>query len=470
MSEDEATDIRPALHAEGSPRRRLLLFWGNNHSIVVDAPRSGAIVIGRSGKCDISIDDASISRQHAVIHAGAQLRIEDLGSSNGTWVGSVRLEAGQSAPFGQGVLVTLGSVLLVLQAGRDVAATPGAVADEATRAVDVELGAGVVVADPRMTRLYELVTHVARSTISVVLLGETGVGKEVVADTLHRNSARAKGPFVRLNCAALPEALLESELFGYERGAFTGAVQSKSGLLEAGHEGTVFLDEIGDMPMATQTKVLRAIESRELMRLGGLKPRPIDVRFVSATHRDLDALVASGSFREDLYFRLNGIALAIPPLRERPSEIPLLARAFAAKACRDAGRPVVELAADALGALGRHPWPGNVRELRNVIERAVVLCREGPIGKELITLGPLSERASLPARAADPNQPRAAPSVGTLPGEIADLEKRRIVEALQTAAGNQTEAAKLLGISRRTLLHRLDAFGLPRPRLRGSHS
>jgi hypothetical protein len=241
----------------------------------------------------------------------------------------------------------------------------------------------VVVQDGAMQRLQRLVKRIAVGTISVLLLGETGVGKEVLAESLHNESLRSKKPFLRLNCAALTETLLESELFGHERGAFTGAVHAKPGLLETAQGGTVFLDEVGELPHSTQVKLLRVLEERKVFRVGALKPRPIDVRFISATNRDLETQVAMGAFRQDLFFRLNGIALVIPPLRERLDEIEGLAKAFIQSASAQAGRarpPVLSL--EALTLLRRYGWPGNIRELRNVIERAVLLCGDGPIALE----------------------------------------------------------------------------------------
>ncbi len=307
-----------------------------------------------------------------------------------------------------------------------------------------------------MQRLHRLVELVAKSTISVILLGETGVGKEVIAETIHRKSARARGPFVRLNCAALPDNLLESELFGYERGAFTGAVAPKPGLLEAAHGGTVFLDEVGELPLATQAKLLRVLESGEVTRVGSLKPRPIDVRFLSATNRDLDAIVASGAFRQDLYSRLNGISIQIPPLRERRTEIRAFARAFLRDVCKKNGRMDIALAPGALAKLENHSWPGNVRELRNVVERAALLCQGDNIEADHVMLG----TTGAPGREGPPAR---SPSRQQVTG-AADDEKQRIIDALEKCGGNQKEAAKVLGISRRTLVYRLDAYGLPRPR------
>jgi transcriptional regulator with GAF, ATPase, and Fis domain len=279
-----------------------------------------------------------------------------------------------------------------------------------------------------------------------------------------------------LNCAALPDNLLESELFGYERGAFTGAVQTKVGLLETAQGGTVFLDEVGELPMTTQAKLLRAIESREILRVGGLKARPIDVRFIAATHRDLEALSASQGFRSDLYFRLNGITIEVPPLRERAEEIPDLVRKFVTDACQKAGRPLLTVSGMALELLRTHMWPGNIRELRNVVERAVVLCTGNSIEAGNIMLGgraamapsstPRLEDSAPGVATPSSGTPAVAPKSAIAPSSRPD-DRQRIIDALAQTGGNQTEAAKLLGIARRTLVNRLEEYDIPRPRKRG---
>ncbi|OGQ24815.1 MAG: hypothetical protein A2138_18405 [Deltaproteobacteria bacterium RBG_16_71_12] len=355
-----------------------------------------------------------------------------------------------------------------------------------------------------MDRLKKLIERVASSDISVVLQGETGVGKEVFARELHRASERSQRPFMGINCAALTEPLLESELFGHEKGSFSGAVATKPGLLEVAEKGTVFLDEIAEMSPAIQAKLLRVLEERQVLRVGGLSPRPIDVRFLAATHRDLEEEVAAGRFRQDLYFRLNGITLDIPPLRERVEEIEGLSRTFLLDACRRQKRlDTPRIGSDALALLRGYAWPGNVRELRNVIERAVLLCTGSAITPELLPVEKMlrNKRAPRsvapsdvePARpATQPTRPAArttsfadppptveiqalrssgeetdaahASSPRSLKHSVEEVERERILEALRLCAGNQTKAAQMLGISRRTLLNRLDQYGLPRPR------
>jgi DNA-binding NtrC family response regulator len=337
--------------------------------------------------------------------------------------------------------------------------------------------AGVVVRDPAMRALYDQAARAARASISVLLLGETGVGKEVLARAIHAKSPRAGGPFMGVNCAALAESLLEGELFGAEKGAYTGATSARAGLFEAANGGTVFLDEVGELPLPTQGKLLRVLEERVVTRLGSTRPRSIDVRFVAATNRDLEADSAAGRFRSDLYFRLAGIVLPIPPLRQRPAELELLVAGFVRAACRDLERGApLRVSDEAMDKLRRHGWPGNVRELRNAIERAAVLCTGDTILPEHLPVavqqGAAAPQvaAAVPVAAAQPVAPAAAAASANgadLQGEIRALERARIVEALDKCGGNQSRAAELLGISRRTLVSRLGEFGLPRPRKSG---
>jgi DNA-binding NtrC family response regulator len=309
----------------------------------------------------------------------------------------------------------------------------------------------MVVEDPAMRALHRLVEKIAPGTINVVLLGETGVGKEIFAERIHQLSPRRDRPLVRLNCSAFTESLLESELFGHEKGSFTGATHAKPGLLESAEGGTVFLDEVGDLALPLQAKLLRVLEERMVRRIGALQAIPIDVRFVSATNRNLEEDVARGRFRGDLYFRLGGVALTIPPLRERVAEIELLAVRFLAHASRKEGRAAVpSLSPEAVALLLRQRWPGNVRELRNVIERAVLLADGDVITPEHLPF------------AAPPTSP--IPEPGSLRGTVELAERQRIIHALAACDGNQTEAAKMLGIARRTLINKVEQYGLPRPR------
>jgi two-component system, NtrC family, response regulator AtoC len=319
---------------------------------------------------------------------------------------------------------------------------------------------GIIVLDPRMWEIYRLAEKAAAGSINVLILGETGVGKEILAETIHRASKRAERPFLCLNCAALTENLLESELFGHERGAFTDAKTAKPGLLETAAGGTVFLDEIGEMSPTLQAKLLRVIETKEVTRVGGLRPTAIDVRFVSATHRDLVEEIREKRFRSDLYYRLNGIGLEIPPLRERASEIRPLCEAFLAQfAETPAPGPAPRLTEEAISILESHVWPGNIRELRNVMERALLLSDGGDIEPDHLPIDILRAR------------PNPAPvSIDDLSVESDDrwnrqekAERARIVEALKAEGGNQSRAARRLGMARGTLLVRLETYNIGRP-------
>jgi DNA-binding NtrC family response regulator len=323
-----------------------------------------------------------------------------------------------------------------------------------------------------MDAVRALIAQVAVADVSVLINGETGVGKELCAEMLHRQSRRSNRPFVKLNCSTIPESLIESELFGHERGAFTGATASTPGLFEAGDTGTVFLDEIGELPLPAQAKLLRVLEERVVRRVGSTTGRTLDVRFVCATNRDLLLEIEAGRFRRDLYYRINGVTIMLPPLRERPGEIVALARAFAARNRSGTGPTLDD---DVIGALQRHPWPGNIRELRNTIERAVLLAGTGPLRPEHLIIGTTPPRRSsvptMPLERLSSSDMTIAPPPGPpveddarLADAVADLERRRILDALERCGGNQTRAARMLGISRNTLLARLDAYGLPRPR------
>jgi transcriptional regulator with PAS, ATPase and Fis domain len=411
-----------------------LLLVSGDGILTTHALRAPEIVIGRAPECDIVVPHKSLSRRHVLIRLGPPLTVQDLGSTNGTRVARLTLKGGDPAPLAVGESFHIGKLsFVVLRAAR------------ASQTADDE--SGLLVLDPTEEGASPLVRDVAGSGVNVLILGETGVGKEVLAETLHSLSGR-KGPLMKVNCAALSPTLLESELFGHEKGAFTGAQVTKPGLLEAAEGGTAFLDEIGELPEPVQVKLLRALESREVMRVGAVKARQIDVRFASATNRDLPAEVAAGAFRSDLYYRLDGITLVIPPLRERRHQIGRLSLQFL-RAAHDKshGKKPLQIAPELLQKLEAHDWPGNVRELRAALERAVLLARGGEIGwKHLALAKPAAPRAT---KKADPE---------------ADPERQQILDALEACAGNQTRAAKILGISRATLVNKLAIHRIPRPR------
>jgi DNA-binding NtrC family response regulator len=313
-----------------------------------------------------------------------------------------------------------------------------------------------VARDPAMLAVLARANQVARAEASVLVTGESGTGKEVLARHIHAASRRARGPFVALNCAALPEALLESELFGHEKGAFSGAVAARRGKFEQADGGTLLLDEIGEMDTRLQAKLLRAIQEREVDRLGGTRPVKVDVRILAATNRDLAAEVRAGRFREDLFFRLDVVRLRLPPLRERPADILPLAEHFARRYADANGLPRRLLAAGARAALLRHPWPGNVRELENAVHRAVLLAEGAEIGAEAIELVPC---APMPATAPGGVE-------GLVGRKVEEVERDLIIGTLSHCLGNRTRAAEILGISIRALrnkIHDYRASGLAVP-------
>ncbi len=536
-------------------------------------PDSATVTIGRSPSCDILINDNSISRKHAVLAIGDRdhLRIEDLGSANGTTVRGRKLEHSRPTQIAIGEVVSLGSVKIMLQpksrrtCGRvgshaafldsvdehcrvaeqagtgfallrihtdrrasaplleetlgqslresDILAkfgpheyevlmpgTPEGQADAAARRLDgqllerglrcrmfvacyprdgtiakellarvhapepaarVPVPGDIVVSDPLMHGVLRTLDQVASSNIGVLFRGETGTGKEVFAHALHRASTRASGPFVAVNCAALTETLFESELFGHEKGAFTHAHAAKVGLLETAHGGTLLLDEVGDMPLSIQVKLLRFLEDSQVRRVGGVKSHAIDVRVVAATNIDLEEHIARGTFRRDLFYRLNGITIVLPALRDRPAELEPMARAFIARSWNRTDAAPPALVRDALDALLAYPWPGNVRELKHVIARAVLLCGGGPIQPEHLQLEPVAVPASPSRRAADTERTEPIETLGREKGED---EQQWILRGLERAGGNQTRAARLLGLSRRTLVSRLGEYQIERPR------
>lgn len=319
--------------------------------------------------------------------------------------------------------------------------SPGALVDlVASLLPREEEGDDFVTQDPSTKELLALVDRVAARDIAVLVTGESGTGKELIARRLHARSPRAKGPFVAVNAAALPETLAESELFGAEKGAFTGADQARAGRFEEANGGTIFLDEVGELPAPLQAKLLRVLEERVVRRLGGLRDLPVDARLVAATNRDLAVESESGTFRQDLFFRLAVVVVNLSPLRERPLDVPLLASHFVDRLAARHRVPVPRLTDEALAALAAHPWPGNVRELRNVLERAVVV------------------RGGEPIRAAD--LALASPAASSSSLDRSHREREALLAALRRTGGRRDEAARLLGISVRTLYYRLKQWGI----------
>lgn len=311
------------------------------------------------------------------------------------------------------------------------------------------LGALIGSSQP-MQELAETLALVAPSDATVLITGESGTGKELVARAVHHNSLRSAASFIKVNCAALHENLLESELFGHEKGAFTGAAEQRKGRFELADNGTLFLDEIGDMSPTTQAKILRVLQEGEFERLGGTATIKVDVRLVAATHKDLQQMIEAGQFRQDLFFRLSVVPLHLPPLRERPMDIPTLAQHFLSRFCEKNRKDIRSFQAESLEALLAYPWPGNIRELENAIERAVILCLDEQI---LLQHLPLQVRQ---AYSADGDRPFAIRPGVTLKG----MEKELILSTLKQTENNRTRAAEVLGVSRQTLQNKLREYGL----------
>ncbi len=307
---------------------------------------------------------------------------------------------------------------------------------------------GMIGMSARMQRVFELISNAAQSDAPVIVFGESGTGKELVAKAIHDTGLRSKGPYIKVNCAALNESLLESELFGHVKGAFTGAHRSREGRFEAADKGSIFLDEIGDIPLSTQVKLLRVLEEKVVERVGDHRPIHVDARIISATNRDLMALIEKGGFREDFFYRINVIPIHVPPLRERTEDIPLLAHSFFNRIKLKSGKRIEGISNDALDALTRYHWPGNVRELKSAFEFAFVSCQE-----EMI------RPSHFPAHILDQAKPECEPVFGS-PQRIEDLKKQSLYNALKRAGGNQSEAARLLGISRTSVWQQMKRYGL----------
>ena len=352
-----------------------------------------------------------------------------------------------------------------------VSAQAGAIGSAAHSFQTLTIGTTrVVVADPAVARLYALIERLAPVELPLLITGETGCGKELAATAIHTMSGRRTKAMISLNCAAIQDTLVESELFGFEKGAFSGAVGAKAGLIEAASGSTLFLDEIGELAAGAQAKLLRVLETKRVMRVGDVREREVDVRVVAATHRDLEADVIAGRFRQDLYFRLSGATLFLPPLRQRPRELPLLAVAFLDEACRKTGRAMMTISEPAMSALAAYAWPGNVRELKNLMQ---YIAAAHPA--DVVTVAHVAERihrtktgsaprVELPPVAATPSESLV---FRVLADEMRELETTRIREAIEATGGNQTRAAGLLGMPVRTFFEKAKQYGLTPKKKRG---
>jgi DNA-binding NtrC family response regulator len=404
------------------------------------ATLSGAsLTVGTDPGNDLALTDSAVSRRHAVITVTPEgVQVEDLGSTNGTWLNGTRIKTAFAA---DGAIVKVGGTRFKLRVGTRKMVV---MADEE------ESFEGLLGRSPAMREIFALVRQLGRTNLPVAVTGETGTGKELVGRALHAAGPRRARGFQVLDCGSLLPELLRSELFGHEKGAFTGAVDSARGILEAADGGTVFLDEVGEIDPAVQPALLRALETREVTRIGSRKVVPVDVRVVSATNRDLAQAVEDGGFRRDLFYRLSCFTIRLPPLRERVEDIPLLAERFLADCMKANDLPATALTADGTAALLAHGWPGNVRELKNVVQIACVLADGRPVGADAV-------RRAL-AGGARPS-PAAAPAAAGA-SQLETLERAAIVEALEATDWNRKAAARKLGIAASTIFDKIKRYGL----------
>ncbi|MDF1526386.1 MAG: sigma 54-interacting transcriptional regulator [bacterium] len=390
---------------------------------------TSAMTIGSRPDSDLRLEDPTVSRKHAEISRTAEgFLLQDLGSTNGTSLNGVRVDR---AYLRDGAVVTVGETSMIFSTGADIAMKAGQAAST--------FGQMVAVSEP-MLKAFALLEGLAASNITVLVEGETGTGKELAARAVHDRSPRAERPFVIFDCSTVPGQLMESELFGHAKGAFTGASEARPGAVEEAEGGTLFLDEIGELPLDLQPKLLRLLDLKEFKRVGTSDRKVADVRFVAATNLDLEDQVSRDLFRRDLYFRISAAKVTLLPLRERPGDIPALARYFLGILNRDQGRNMA-LKKDALGALAKHSWPGNIREMKNLLETAAALCPSDTISA-----------ANLPFQAAG--------SQSSSDGSLAGAEEQAIRDALEKAGGNKRKVARLLGIAPSTLYAKMKKFGL----------
>lgn len=421
---------RTTAHAQRkvlAPRPLALVWPGGTHRL-----REGAVAIGAHPANQISLDDRFVSGFHCRLHLqAARWRVQDLGSTNGTWVDGLRVTEAELEP---GARLCIGSQEIRLEEDLPRLLPPLP---------------GMVSRDPALRPVLDLLRRAAPSHLPVMLLGESGCGKEVAARAVHELSARAAGPFVPLNCGAISHELAEAELFGHEKGSFTGAVTSAPGAFGAADGGTLFLDEVGDLPLGLQVKLLRALEAGEVKPVGAPRPRRIDVRVVCATHRDLPAAVKDGAFREDLFYRLRGVTVELPPLRARSQDILPLAEHFLPAR--------TTFAADARAALLSHAWPGNVRELRHVVQLAALLSESAVIRASALHF---EGRPPMEGAAPPVTQDELHGAIELRGRTLEELEELAIRAALSRHHGNRHAVADELGIARSTLLRKLDQLGL----------
>jgi DNA-binding NtrC family response regulator len=419
-------------------RRFALLIFCDSDAQVKLLEEDAQVVVGREPPSEIVVDDPSVSRQHARFTLkNSTVWVEDLDSRNGTFLRGKKLTRER---------LDTSDEVAVGRARISVTATRG---PETPKPPEPD-ACDYVIVNPKMQRVYSDTRRAARADVPLLILGETGAGKEHVARTFHREGPRSDKPFVAVNCAAIPASLIESTLFGHERGAFTGAMTRAVGMFERASGGVLFLDEIGDLGSGAQAALLRALETRRITRVGATTEVSVDVRIVTATHCDLEDMVEEGTFREDLFFRLNGIQVVVPPLRERPDEIEPLVRLVLAEARREWPVRAECVSSDAMDAIKRYSWPGNVRQLRHAVERAALLCDGDAITRTDLPNYVVDETpAPLAEFAADTHAELA------LKPHLRRYERALIDEALRRTAGNRQLAAKLLRIPLRTLFRKM---------------
>lgn len=457
----EASARTPPLSVEGDGSPGALLLLRGGDALTRAIPDRGELLIGRGPEADLRIDEPDVSRRHAkLVRQDGKTLLLDLGSRNGTWLNAERVVAPR--------LVRAGDVVAVAGTRMLLRPRPAGGDEESERVAAPPLEVGgrrIVAVAPPMRDLFALLARLALSDLPLLITGETGTGKEIAAQAAHEWSRRHERRMVALNCAALPESLVESELFGHERGAFSGAVTAKPGILEVANGGTVLLDEVGELSPAAQAKLLRVLETQRLMRVGDVRERAIDVRLVAATNRDLADEVARGRFRRDLYYRLSTALVELPPLRERRGEILPLARSFLQEA--SPRHRAMTFSEEVTALLLTYTWPGNLRELRNVMHYVAATTAE-----DVLRPRHLPDRLRAPAEAAASPAPahgeadamhrsdRRPRDLRPLEDEIRELERRRIVEALAASGGVQNRAAELLRMPLRTFVARIKEYGL----------
>ncbi len=464
---------------------RLKIVKGKNTGTTFDL--DGELFVGRDAGNDIVVPDHTASRHHVKIAVvNGRVLVRDLGSNNGTFVNGARVA---EAIMKEDDKLLIGSTLFVLEGLAETLRPETACREDRTvvssvaqqpgkkgRAPGAQAEVRFIGNSTPFKKAIETALATASTSSPALLRGESGTGKELFARFIHATSERRDGPFIALNCAAFPETLLESELFGYAKGAFTGADAARPGKFELAHGGTLFLDEVADCSLALQAKLLRAVETKEFFPVGASKTKRVDVRVLAATNKDLEKAVEEKAFRQDLYYRLNVVAIVLPPLRDRADDVPFLAYQFLQDSNAEAKKAAKGISSDALDALKRHNWPGNVRELANVIERAVVLCPHECIGlddlPEEIRAASVSERfpgsrtgSGDEIRAVSVGERSCAPGVGRIEADIplmnfSEAERLLIIKALKHTGGRKGEAANLLGISWPTLNKKIREYGI----------